>query len=280
MKLPSLIGVIHLPALPGAPGAAQLHPVDSLRGAAMRAVAEAKALAQAGFDGIILENFGDTPFYKSQVPPETIASLAFIAAAVRETVKIPIGVNVLRNDARAALAIAAVTGCDFIRVNVLVGVVATDQGLIEGQSAELARERDRLGASVAIIADAQVKHARSLSSEDLALEMEEIVLRAGADGVIITGATTGREVSNEAISAATHAMRKLRIPVWVGSGTNAENVSGLRGHGFGIIVGSDLRVRGKAGAALDPARIRAFMKAARTGVKRKAAPKKSRTKKK
>ncbi len=279
MKLPTLIGVIHLPALPGAPGAALIHPVDALRAAALRAVAEAKALTQAGFEGIIIENFGDVPFYKSCVPPETIASLTFIAAAVRETVRVPIGINVLRNDARAALAIAAVTGCDFIRVNVLVGVSATDQGLIEGGSAELLRERDRLGANVSILADAQVKHARSLSSTDLGLEMEEIVLRAGADGVIITGSTTGREVSPETIQIAAQSMKKFRIPVWIGSGANSENVSALRAEGFGIIVGSDLRSRGKAGASLDPARMRAFIKAARSGKKRSKRTRKSRTQK-
>jgi hypothetical protein len=263
MKLPSLVGVIHLPPLPGAPGASRLHPADALRAAGMRAVEEAKILTKAGFDGIILENFGDIPFYKSAVPPETIASLAFVAAAVRETTKLPIGINVLRNDARAALAIAAVTGCDFIRVNVLAGVSATDQGLVEGQSAELLRERDRLGAEIGILADVQVKHARSLSSNGLGLEIEEVFLRAGADGVIITGATTGRSVDPETRDAAVRAMRSLKVPVWIGSGANAESASTLRGLGFGIIVGSDLRKKGKAGAPLDAARVRAFVKSAR-----------------
>jgi len=178
-RLPALIGVIHLPALAGTPGAPRS--AVALSRAGLWAVNEAKLLEHAGFDGIIIENFGDAPFYKTQVPPETIASLAIICAAVREAVRIPLGVNVLRNDARAALAIAAVAGCDFIRVNVLSGVAATDQGLVEGDAAFLLRERERLGASaVAILGDVHVKHARSLSSDDIALGVEEIALRASA----------------------------------------------------------------------------------------------------
>src|SRR4051794_14750414 len=108
MKLLPLIGVIHLPPLAGSPRAADLFPAEALQAAGMQAVREAILLSKEGFNGIILENFGDTPFYKSQVPPETIASMAIISAAVREAVGLPLGVNILRNDARAALSVAAV----------------------------------------------------------------------------------------------------------------------------------------------------------------------------
>jgi membrane complex biogenesis BtpA family protein len=267
-KIPELIGVIHLPALAGAPGAMGLHPAEALREAGRRAVDEARALAKAGFGGLILENFGDAPFYGESVPPETIASLAVIAAAVRESTSISIGINVLRNDAKAALAIAAVTGCDFIRVNVLAGISATDQGLIQGRAAELLRERERLGAEVAILADAGVKHARSLSSDDLAVEIEDLALRSGADGVIITGKTTGRFAERETLEAALAAKRRHRIAVWIGSGATAENIAEIRREGFGVIVGSDLRKAGRAGAALDLNRLRKFMQAGRKPAKK------------
>ena len=190
MKLPKLIGVIHLPPLAGSPGAGHQHPVEALQQAGFLAYREAQMLVQAGFDGIFIENFGDAPFYKTQVPPETIACMAIIAGAVREVSdKVLVGINVLRNDARAALAIAATTGCDFIRVNVLSGVTATDQGIIEGDAAFLLRERERLNADVAILADVHVKHGTSLSSGDLGLAIEEVGLRSMADGVIMTDST-------------------------------------------------------------------------------------------
>lgn len=267
-SLPRLIGVIHLPALPGAPGANQLTPAEALARAGMLAVQEAVILQKSGFDGIILENFGDIPFYKTQVGPETVSSLAIIAAAVREATRLKIGINVLRNDAHAALAIAAVTGCEFIRVNVLAGVAATDQGLIEGNAAALIRERDRLGSDVAILADAHVKHARSLSSQDIGLAVEETALRAGADGVILTGSTTGRAVEDTDLLRAGEIAQKHKIPLWIGSGADTRSLSSLLSVAHGIIVGSALRRGGHAGAKLEPKRCielsRAFRLAIRT----------------
>jgi hypothetical protein len=282
MKLPRLIGVIHLPALPGSPGSFHEHPVESLQKAGLRAVAEARLLAQAGYDGVILENFGDTPFYKTQVPAETIASMAIIAAAVRESVEIQLGINVLRNDARAALAIAAVTGCDFIRVNVLSGVAATDQGWIEGDAAFLARERDRLRASTAILADVHVKHAVTFSSLDLGVALEEVGARSLADGVILTGRTTGRLVDRSALETASQTARRLGVPLYLGSGVTRENLKELKPWVDGVIVGSDLRRGGVAGADLDSKRVRDLALSFKTSPKKgskKSQIKKNHTKK-
>lgn len=273
-KLPRLIGVIHLPSLAGAPGASRAHPAAALQGAGARAVREAIALQRAGFEALILENFGDAPFYKTGVPPETAVSMGVVAAAVRESVRIPVGINVLRNDARTALAIAAVTGCEFIRVNVLTGVVATDQGLIEGDAAGLLRERDRLGADIRIFADVHVKHARTLSSDRLDISMEDTVLRAGADAVIITGETTGRAVDSTRFNHANTFARAHRIPLYIGSGAAIENLPELAQATGGIIVGSALRKGGRAGAELDSGKMRAFVKAFETASRAGARKKK------
>jgi len=256
--LPSLIGVIHLPALPGAPEAAGLDPSEALAQARNWAVQEAKILAKAGYDGIIIENFGDAPFYKTQVGPETIAAMAVIASAIRaEKLGVKLGINVLRNDGRSALAIAAVSGAEFIRVNVLSGVSATDQGLIEGEAAELVREKIRLGAKTRILADVHVKHARSLSSTSLTLAIEETAARGGADGIIVTGATTGRTPDGDDLKEALQACRHLNVPLYIGSGARAENLSQFSKE-IRIIVGSDLRKGGKAGAPLDRRRTENF----------------------
>jgi membrane complex biogenesis BtpA family protein len=282
--VPSLIGVIHLPPLPGSPGANHLVATQALQQAGLSAVKEAIQLQRSGFDAIILENFGDIPFYKSTVPPETVASMAIIAAAVREAVKIPIGINVLRNDAPAALAIAAVVGADFIRVNVWSGVVATDQGMVEGQSAQWLRERDRLNANdVQIFADVQVKHAQSLSSTSLSIAIEETAGRGGANAVIITGATTGRSPDFSKIIEALQATRQHPVPVYIGSGLDAKILQQLavflaehqiKTQFVHAIVGSALRKSGRAGAPLDNGRIKAFV-AAWKKFKNSKAPKKT-----
>lgn len=259
-KLPKLIGVIHLPPLAGAPGSVDLHPADALQSAGILAVKEAQSLVKLGFDGIILENFGDAPFYKTQVPPETIACLSVIAAAIRETIHVSIGINVLRNDGRAALAIASVTGCDFVRINILSGLSATDQGLVEGEASFLIRERNRLGANISIFADIHVKHALSLSSEDLGLAIEEMKNRALADAVIITGKTTGRMAEISQIQIASEVSQKNKIPLYLGSGATHTKIKEVKPWVDGFIVGSALRKEGQAGAPLDLKRARDFVK--------------------
>lgn len=269
-KLPRRIGVIHLPPLPGSPGAARLDPASALSRAGLWAVKEAKALQSAGFEGIIIENFGDAPFYKTKVPSETIAAFSVIAAAVRETVRIPIGINVLRNDANAALSIAAVTGAEFIRVNVLSGVTATDQGLIEGDAAGLIRERLRLNAShIAILADVHVKHGQSLSSESLALAIEETAGRGGADAVIVTGTTTGRAPIRGDLELAFTAAKHCGVPLYVGSGLDARNIADLPDRSIGLIVGSALRRGNRAGAPLESRRMREFIRSSNLSAKGK-----------
>lgn len=258
-KFPSLIGVIHLPPLAGSPWAPEGAHL-ALQGAGYQALKETKIFTQAGFDGVILENFGDSPFFKGRVPPETVSSISVIAGAVREATRIPVGINVLRNDAFSALAIAAVTGCNLIRVNVLSGVAAADQGLIEGEAAALLRERRRLSSDVAVFADVHVKHARTLSSEDPILALEETVLRAKADAAIVTGSTTGRNVDFQVLKKVGAAAKELKVPLYVGSGVSLETLGEVKKHVTGVIVSSSLRRGGQAGMPLDAKRVRAFAK--------------------
>jgi membrane complex biogenesis BtpA family protein len=260
MKLPRLIGTIQLPPLAGSPKSQDQHPVESLQAAGFAAVTEARLLAQAGFDGVVLENWGDVPYYGSQVPPETITSMSIIAAAVRETVQIPVGINVLQNDARASLAIAALTGCEFIRANVFSGVVAAEQGILEGNAAFLIRERERLRASVAILADVHVHHGVTLSSLHIGHAIEEIISRSMADGVIISGRTTERLPDLGPLELASQVAKEMGVPLYLGSGVSLENLTEVRSRVDGVLVGAALRKQGVAGAELDKKQIRAFVR--------------------
>lgn len=274
MAAPHMIGVIHLPPLPGSPGAFNIVPAKAIHDAGIQAVAEAQAMAKAGFRGVIIENFGDVPFYKDRVPPETIASMAILAAVVRESVRIPVGINVLRNDARSAMAIAGVAGCDFIRVNVLSGVSASDQGILEGDAAFLIRERDRLGAPLTVFADVLVKHALSLSNDSLESAVEEAILRAGADGVIVTGPATGKAPHPEWVQLAAQTAHRCGGTVFLGSGATAENIGDFAPYLDAVIVGSALRKKGLAGQPLDMQRLRRFVEAVRKSGQRRAKPRK------
>ena len=278
LSLPRLIGVVHLPPLGGAPLARGLTPQQALAFAGEWAVSEVRAMTKAGFEGIIIENLGDAPFFKDQVPAETIAAMSVIAAACKEVTTLPIGINLLRNDGASALAVAAVTGSAFIRVNVLSGVVATDQGLIEGNASQLIRERMRLGVEeeVAIFADVLVKHAKTLSSDDLEIALEDTALRGGADAVILTGASTGRAADPALLDKAHQIASAHGIATFVGSGAGINQLEYLSQRVSGVIVGSALREGGRAGQSLNPRQLRAFAQAFRTHFDRKKPKKRQR----
>ncbi|PSQ47691.1 phosphorybosylanthranilate isomerase [Halobacteriales archaeon SW_6_65_15] len=186
-----VVGMVHLPALPGAPKFSG--DFEAVREAALR---DARRLEAGGVDALVLENFGDAPFYPDDVPKHVVASMTRVAAEVRDEVALPMGVNVLRNDAEAALSVAAAVGAEFVRVNVHSGARVTDQGVVEGRAHETVRLRERLDAEVAILADLDVKHSAALADRPLDAEaVAEPVERGLADGIVVSGAGTGHEVA-------------------------------------------------------------------------------------
>lgn len=257
MPKKALIGMLHLPALPGAPRHDQ--PLPEIE---KRLVEESRLLKDVGFHGAILENFGDVPFHKEGVGASTVASMTRLALAVRSAApELALGINVLRNDAAAALAIAAATHAAFIRVNVHVGATATDQGVIEGRASETLRARRALGAEVAIWADVHVKHGRSLAHASITSEAEDAIRRGLADALIVSGSGTGEETSMEDLKAVRSLA--LGVPIYVGSGVTAENVEALLDVSDGVIVGTSLKEDGETTNPLDGNRARRFVERAR-----------------
>lgn len=251
-----LIAMVHLGALPGAPRFGG--DFDRVLAAA---VSDARVLAQAGFDALLVENYGDTPFHADDVPKVTVAAMARAVSEVIRAVDLPVGVNVLRNDAPAALAVASATGAAFIRVNVLTWSMHTDQGPITGRAAELTRLRSALGPRIGILADVFVKHAvppPGLSLEQAAADTWE---RGGADGLIVTGPSTGREASLDDLRRVKEAAPGA--PVYAGSGVAVASVAAVLGVADGVIVGTALKRDGIAAAPVEPGRARAFVAAAR-----------------
>jgi membrane complex biogenesis BtpA family protein len=253
---PALIGVLHLPPLPGSPGwagsMAELH---------SWVLADAQAFLAGGADGLVVENFGDKPFFADTVPAATVAAMAVLAAMVVERAQgLPVGINVLRNDAAAALAVAAASGASFVRVNVLSGAMLTDQGLIQGRAAELLRLKRQLGLTdVAIFADVLVKHAYSLAPQPIAEAVEDTLQRAGADGVIVSGVATGVAPSQIDLEQARGAA--AMAPLLVGSGCTEANAALLLNHADGVIVASSLKRDGVLANPVDPQRVRQLRQA-------------------
>jgi membrane complex biogenesis BtpA family protein len=259
-----LVGVIHLPPLLGSPRAE-----ESVARCAERAAEDARALADARFDAIVVENFGDAPFFAGRVPATTVAAMTACALAARAAAPhVPLGINVLRNDGDSALAIAAATGASFVRVNVLTGARVTDQGVVEGDAAALLRARRALrdaargeGRAIEVWADVDVKHSAPLAARPLDAEVSDVVSRALADAVLVTGEGTGRPVDVAKLDVVRGAARG--VPVLVASGATLESLGQLAGRCDGVIVGSALREGGMAGGAVVAERARGFAEAFR-----------------
>ena len=251
-----IIGVVHLLPLP-----TSARWGGSLKAVIERAEQEATALAAGGIDGIIVENFFDAPFTKDQVNPAVISAMTLIVDRLMNLVVVPVGINLLRNDAKGALAIASCVNAQFIRVNVLNGIMATDQGLIEGNAHEILRFRRELGSDIAIFADVLVKHARPLGTPNLTTAVQDTIERSLADAVILSGWATGSPPTIEDLELATAAAKGT--PVLIGSGANWDNIGQLMQAADGAIVASSLKRQGMIHETIDPIRVAQFIEAAR-----------------
>jgi membrane complex biogenesis BtpA family protein len=254
-----LIGVVHLAPTPGAPAASEA-PMGTLL---ERAVEDARAYVAGGITALVVENFHDAPFVKRGVGAAAVAALALATDRVRAVDGVrAVGVNVLRNDALAALGIAAATDAHFVRVNVHTGAMYTDQGLIEGRAAETMRERARLGGRVQVLADVHVKHATPVAGEALEDAARDAVRRGRADGLIVSGAATGDAPDPGRIARVRDAVGG-EVPLIVGSGFDASNAAPLLAHADGAIVGTAAKRDGDVAAPVDVERVRALVEAAR-----------------
>lgn len=250
-----LLGVAHLPPLPGSPGADAGAGGDEVR---ERLRSDLEALA--GVDGVVVENYGDAPFHPDRVPAHTVAFMSVLASEAVSAADVPVGVNVLRNDAEAALAVAEAAGADFVRVNVWTGARVTDQGVVQGRAHEALRLRRSLGSRVRVFADVDVKHSAPLADRPLAEEVRDAVDRGGADAVLITGSSTGSPPDPDHLETARGA---ADAPVLAASGATAETAAALLGRADGLVVGSALRAGGDPRRPVDPDRVRELVDAAR-----------------
>jgi membrane complex biogenesis BtpA family protein len=248
-----IIGVLHVPALPGSPR----NELD-FRAVIDWVLRDADALAGGGVEVLLLENFGDAPFYPARVPAHTVAFMTAIGREVRRAFNLPLGINVLRNDAESALAVASAASAEFIRVNIHTGARVTDQGLIQGTAHETLRYRKLLGCDVKIYADTDVKHSAPLAARPLADDVEEVISRGCADAVIVTGSGTGKETALEDLRIAKQAAGPT--PVFAGSGVHARNVAAVLEIADGAIVGTAFKRDGITTNPVDRERVTALTK--------------------
>jgi uncharacterized protein len=252
-KKNTVIGMIHVGALPGTPLSTL-----SLTQIEKAALKEAKLYASCGVDSIMLENMHDIPYMKGYVGPEIVASLAIICRSIRDSVKIPLGLQVLAGANKQALAVAYAADFNFIRVEGFAFAHFADEGLIESCAAELLRFRKAISAEkIQVWADIKKKHSSHAITTDVSIA--ETALAAEfmcADTVIVTGSATGVEPNlNEVISV----KDAVSIPVYLGSGITHKNIGSFKGKADGFIIGSEFKKEGNWKNSVDTKRVNRFM---------------------
>jgi len=254
-----LIGVVHLPPLPGSPGYRRArYPARQgkkweFEDILSYALEEARKYEDAGFDAVIIENYGDRP-YAPRVSPGQAASMAVILRDVAKSLGIPVGVNLLRNSVYESVYAAHLGGARFIRANSLCEVRVSPEGIIFPGARMLARalqELDLYGPAeeggFAVLADIDVKHSVPLAQGYTpGLLARECARRAGVplEVLIVTGPLTGEPPSPEALEEARVEASRYGLRVFAGSGVSQRNLAGLWRVADGFIVGSSVKVGG------------------------------------
>jgi membrane complex biogenesis BtpA family protein len=252
-----VIGVIHLRPLPGAPRYAGA-PVRDIYAAA---AADARALAEGGVDGIMMENASDLPFARPEdIGPETVAALTAACMEVRGAVDLPIGITCVANGVVPALGIAKAVGARWVRANQWVNAYVANEGLMDGAAPRAMRYRAAIGAQdVHIFADVHVKFgAHAITADRSIADQATDAEWFDADVLIATGLRTGSPTTPQEVQAV---RAGTNLPVIVGSGLDAAQVPALLGVADGAIVGQWLKHDGRWWNPVDPRRVETLMRA-------------------
>lgn len=246
-----LYGMIHLPPLPGSPGYKGVDVEDIVE----YAVSEAYKLYNAGFDGLMVENYMDYPFNKYSVSPMQIEAIDRVVNRISRVFrdKLSIGLNILRNAGRQSIELACKYKLDFIRVNSYMEPIWAPEGLIEPIAPEIWSVKKRGGCNTMIYADVNVKHSKPILPYIIALK--NTISRGRVDGVIISGEETGGETPVSLIYLARKASRG-RTKVIVGSGVNHHNIGLYIGVADAVIVGTSIKENRVTEKPIDEGRAR------------------------
>lgn len=254
-NLKPVVGVIHVGALPATPAS-----TESVSELVARAREEANLYRASGVDAVIIENMHDVPYLRGTVGPEIVAAMTVIGGAVKDKSELPVGIQILAGANIAAMAVAHAAGLDFIRAEGYVFAHIADEGWIESSAAELLRYRRMIGAqTVEVWADVKKKHSSHAITTDISLgATAEAAEFMRGDRVIVTGGTTARPPE---LSDVREVKAHCRLPVMLGSGIDADNITDFYQEADGFIIGSYFKQGGHWANAVDARRVEKLMKA-------------------
>jgi hypothetical protein len=218
------------------------------------ALRDAVALADGGVDGVIVENFFDSPFTRGSVEPITVAAMTVCVREIRKAVKVAIGVNCLRNDGVAAVSIATAAGAQFVRISNLTYAMVTDQGIIEGCAYEVSRLRSRINPGITIFSDVMVKHAFPIGPMDIGVVARDTAHRGGTNALVISGTETGAPIDVKDLKTVRDSLPDF--PLVSGSGVTPENLDEMLKYLDVIVVGTFFKENGQVDRPVDGKRVK------------------------
>jgi membrane complex biogenesis BtpA family protein len=245
-----LIGMIHLDALPFSPlskkSIAQIYD---------KAAYELEIYQKQGLQGVMIENMHDVPYQNRKAEPITIAAMTTIATLLKLQCDLPMGIQILAGANIEALSVASAANLHFIRAEAFVFGHLADEGFMNADAAELMRYRKHINAEhIKVFVDIKKKHSSHAISSDISVaEMAKAADFFLADGIIITGASTGLEANLEDIE---QSKKAVKLPVWIGSGINKDNLGHYFNQADGFIVGSSLKVNNHWAANVDEKKVK------------------------
>jgi uncharacterized protein len=253
-----VIGMVHLPPLPGSVGYTG-YGMQQIIDFALR---DAERLIQGGVDALMVENMWDLPYsVGTDVSPEQMCSQAVAASEVIRAVKVPVGINVVHNGGRVVLGIGIATGAKFVRVCLLTGAQVWDTGEFDhGCAHELLTTRKMAYAeNIKLFCDVDKKHSVRFPGIDLETHIEWTDFYL-ADALIISGKMTGSAPTVDKVRKAREAIGSRR-PILMGSGTNPDNVADFLKYADGCIVGSSLKEGNRTENPVSVEKVKRYMEA-------------------
>ena len=255
----SIIGMVHLPALPGTPLYDEATGMAGIRDWVKR---DLDALQSGGIDAVMFCNENDRP-YTLDADFASVAAMADVVASFRNELSVPFGVNVLW-DPNATLAVAAATGAAFCR-EIFTGAFAGDFGLWVRSAGDAWRYRRQIGAqNVKMIFNINAEFAAPVAPRPIADVAKSVVFSSTPDAICVSGPITSQPADASALAEVTSAIAGSGVPVLVNTGFKRANAAELLQFADGAIVGSSLKVDGITWNPIDKARVEALMSEVRS----------------
>ncbi len=252
-KEKNIIGMVHIQALPGTPRHSK-----SMKEIISKAVEEAELFENAGFDSVLLENMHDVPYLNRNIGPEIVASMTAVACGIKNSISLPVGIQILSGANKQALAVAKAAGLSFIRTEGFVFSHISDEGLMNSDAGELLRYRKQIDAqNILIFTDIQKKHSSHHLTSDISItEFAKAAEFFLSDGIVLTGTVTGKPADTIELKAV---KKETNLPVLIGSGITDKNISSYWTFADGFIVGSYFKDKGYWENPISKKRVTKFM---------------------